>query len=187
SVPTDATDVARAFAGRLPERAPSGVSSSSPPQARVATLRSAPPPTMRLTPGPSLPPSAPRGLPAGALLGAGALVLLATLAGLGAWTFTRSHAVAAPEPPRRRNDDLRAATPIVLGSAGAPSVTSTPRAGDPSRPHTQPTAEVAPTAPPPVPTAATASSAASTTPASCDPPWIIDGLGHRRYRPECLH
>jgi eukaryotic-like serine/threonine-protein kinase len=183
SVPTDATDVARAFAGRFPERAPSGVSSSSPPQARSATLRSAPPPTMRL---PSLPGPAPRGFPAGALLGAGALVL-AILAGLGSWTFTRSHAVAAPEPPRQRNDDLRAATPIVLGTAGAPSVTSTPRAVDPSRPHTQPTAEVAPTAPPQVPTAAPAASAASTTPASCDPPWIIDGLGHRRYRPECLH
>ena len=185
SVPTDATDVARAFAGRFPERpTTAGSGGSSPPQARVATQRSAPPPTMRLAPRPSLPPSAPRGLPAGAIVGAGALVLLATLAGLGAWTFTRSHAVAAPEPPRQRNDDLRAATPIVLGSAGTHPVTSTPRAADPSRPHAQPTAEVAPTAPPLVPTAA---SATSTMPASCDPPWIIDGLGHRRYRPECLH
>ncbi len=182
-VPTDATDVARTFAGRFPERAALGGSAwppapvGAPPSTLAATVA-----LDRSLPAGALPPR--RSI--GVLVAAVGAVMVVSLGAVGAWALTREHAVAAPEAPRQRNADLRAAAPVSLGTVGGSPAAAPAHPGDPSRPRISPTAEATPSAPP-APQVSTAAPAASSAHASCDPPWIIDGLGHRRYRPECLH
>ena len=76
-----------------------------------------------------------------------------------------SEAVAAPS----------VAPPTASQASSAPAKPATPRPGGPA---------IVPPPPPAVPAPPPAAPAASR--ANCSPPYVIDALGHRQFKPECL-
>jgi serine/threonine-protein kinase len=124
-------------------------------------------------------------------------VLLA-LGGVGA-IVARSHSASSSSPPSSAGPGITSATltaPVVASSpvaaltaapsaamAPTPVASATPPAA--TAPATAPRAAGAATHAPPSASVRTSAVPPGAKP-SCDPPYFIDSVGHRQYKPECL-